>query len=256
MSDDDTSDGAPPPAIVSSPDKLAKLKDRTDARIALGRARSGLPTRPQLKFALDHAMARDAVHSELDIESLKTSFEELGLEPHVVASQAGDRTNYLARPDLGKQLDVDDRHELETEAGGDLAVVVADGLSATAVNLNAARTVEALRTVCDLEMNLVIATGARVALGDKIALALNCENVLVLIGERPGLSAADSLGAYFTHKPREDTEDAERFCVSNIRDGGLKPQDAARKIADLIRKAEERGYSGVTKRDGAKQIED
>ncbi|MEN3793682.1 ethanolamine ammonia-lyase subunit EutC [Fulvimarina sp. MAC3] len=256
MSDADNPEDARPPAIVASPDKLAKLKDRTDARIALGRAGSGLPTAPQLKFALDHAMARDAVHSELDIENLKASFEKLGFEPHVVTSQAGDRTTYLARPDLGRELDVDDRHELETETGGDLAIVVADGLSATAVNLNAVATVEALQTVCDLEMRLILATGARVALGDKIAMALNCEKVLVLIGERPGLSAADSLGAYFTHKPREDTEDAERFCVSNIRNGGLNPQDAARKIADLILKAEERGYSGVTKRDGAKQIED
>ncbi|EAU41272.1 Ethanolamine ammonia-lyase [Fulvimarina pelagi HTCC2506] len=256
MSDSEKTDDALLPALVSSPDMLTRLKDRTDARIALGRARSGLPTRPNLKFELDHAMARDAVYSELDVEGLKASFKSLGFEPIVVKSQTGDRTNYLARPDLGKLLDVDDRHELETEAGGELVILIADGLSATAVNLNAAATVEALKTVCDVGMSLVIATGARVALGDKVAVALSSENVLVFIGERPGLSAADSLGAYFTHKPREDTADSERFCVSNIRDGGLKPQDAARKIADLIRKAVDRGYSGVTKRDGPKQIED
>ncbi|MDY8111052.1 ethanolamine ammonia-lyase subunit EutC [Fulvimarina sp. 2208YS6-2-32] len=252
----DTAAVALAPAIVAPPDRLTRLKDRTDARIALGRARSGLPTAPHLRFALDHAMARDAVHSALDIESLSASFAALGFEPFRATSQAGDRTHYLARPDLGRLLDVDSRHELEVEAGGDLAIVVADGLSATAVNLNAVETVEALKTVCDLDMRLVLATGARVALGDHIAIALSCETVLVLIGERPGLSAADSLGAYVTHQPRPDMEDAERFCVSNIRSGGLKPRDAARRIADLIETARERGYAGVTRRDEAKRIED
>jgi ethanolamine ammonia-lyase small subunit len=219
--------------------RLAELRRFADARIALGRAGAGLPTAAHLRFTLDHARARDAVWSALDPTPLHRLADDLDMPLAAVRSRAADRAAYVRRPDLGRRLDPASATALEPlirEA--DVALVVGDGLSATAVNLNAqpllAELVPILRAEGRRVAGLVMAQQARVALGDDVARALDAKVVVVLIGERPGLSAADSLGAYLTFEATPGTPDSRRNCVSNIRTGGLPPADAARRLAWLI----------------------
>jgi ethanolamine ammonia-lyase small subunit len=229
-------------------DPWQHLAGLTPARVALGRAGSGLPTRELLRFELAHAQARDAVGEPLDATSLQAELAAAGLPVLHVTSRAADRRTYLQRPDLGRRLDAAGARQLAAAGGAaDLAVVIADGLSALAVLRYAAPTVTALLPLLEgLRIApLVLATQARVALADEVGALLGARLALILLGERPGLSAPDSLGAYLTFAPRVGCLDAQRNCVSNIRPQGLPPDRAARKLAWLIREALRRELTGV-----------
>jgi len=240
---------------LGAPDPWLRLAALTPARIALGRVGPALPTRQVLELALAHARARDAVHAALDIGRLATALRDLGLAVVTVASAAPSREVYLRRPDLGRRLASDSRTTLAAAGGEavDLALVVADGLSAAAIDAHAAPLIAALRQHLDKAgLNLapvVIAAQARVALGDEIGELLRARATVILIGERPGLSAPDSLGGYLTYAPRQGRTDAERNCVSNIRAGGLAYDEAARKLAWLLSEALRGGVSGVALKD-------
>ena len=242
------------PAATPEPDPWAGLRAFTAARIALGRSGTSVPLREALAFRLAHAHARDAVYSTLASEQLLSELVELDLPVIQVKSQATNRQEYLQRPDLGRQLDEASRATLASHAAGcDLALVLADGLSATAVNSHARpllrRLVPALRQAGLRLGPLVLAEQARVALGDEVGHLLRARLVLVLIGERPGLSAPDSLGAYFTYGPRPGLTDEARNCVSNIRPAGLGYEAAADKLFYLLTAALRRQLSGVALKD-------
>ncbi|MEU1981054.1 ethanolamine ammonia-lyase subunit EutC [Nocardia sp. NPDC019395] len=226
------------------------LRRHTQARIGLGRAGSGLPTREHLEFVAAHAAARDAVHTQLDVPALTRQLGELGLgEPLTAASAAPDRATYLRRPDLGRQPAAATRLP---RLGADLGIAVFDGLSARAVAAHGPGLVRAIAAALP-GLTLappVVATQARVALGDHLGEQLGVTTLLVVIGERPGLSVADSLGVYLTHRPRPGRSDAERNCVSNIRPPhGLSYEHAARVIAALVDGARQLGASGVGLKD-------
>jgi ethanolamine ammonia-lyase small subunit len=251
------------PALTSTapePDPWAGLRAFTAARIALGRSGTSVPLREALAFRLAHAHARDAVYSTLASEQLEQALSELNLPIGHVQSQATTRQQYLQRPDLGRQLAEASRTELAGLAGlataaCDVALVLADGLSATATNTHAApllrRLVPRLRQAGLRLAPLVLAEQARVALGDEAGQLLRARLVLVLIGERPGLSAPDSLGAYFTYGPRPGLTDEARNCVSNIRPAGLGYEAAADKLFFLLSEALRRQLSGVALKDEA-----
>jgi ethanolamine ammonia-lyase small subunit len=241
-----------PARSVHSPSDLRQL---TPARVGLGRAGASLPTRALLEFTLDHARARDAVHAGFDVASMISGLSGLGLEVFDVASRARDRSDYLRRPDLGRMLDAASRLLLASQHGGccKLAIVVGDGLSPSGVNAHAIELVRSVipRLAADgIEIEYaVVATGARVALGDEIGAMLGARMVVMLIGERPGLSAPDSLGAYLTFGPRVGRSDAERNCVSNIHGAGLGYDEAAFRISWLIREGLAREITGVGLKD-------
>ncbi len=240
------------PAPSSRP--LADLRDLTPARVGLGRAGASLPTEALLSFTLDHARARDAVHAAFDAPAIVAGLHGLGLEAVEVSSRARERTDYLRRPDLGRTLDETSQHRLAGHGGGcRLAVVVGDGLSPAAVNAHAVPLIHSLlpRLAIDgIEIGrAVVASGARVALGDEIGAMLGARMTVMLIGERPGLSASDSLGAYLTFAPDIGRTDAERNCVSNIHKAGLGYDEAAFRIAWLIREGLARGLTGVGLKD-------
>lgn len=238
-----------------SPDPWQALATLTAARIALGRSGSSLPTRAVLNFDVAHALARDAVHQLLDPAKLSARWREQGGEALFVHSCATDRLTYLQRPDLGRHLDEASASSLSIKASQngncDLVIVIADGLSAPAVEAHALSLVQALLPHLDgLRIApLIIAEQGRVALGDEIGANLQASLVLVLIGERPGLSSPDSLGAYLTFAPQPGRLDAERNCVSNIRIDGLPPPVAAGKLAWLIRAALSRRLTGLQLKD-------
>ena len=230
------------------------LRELTPARVALGRAGAGLPTKALLEFTLDHARARDAVHAAFDAHTLIAALGELGLEAFEAKSRVGDRGEYLRRPDLGRRLDQASQQVVASKSGGvcQLALVIGDGLSPTAVHAHAIELVRSLvaQLANDIKIaDVAVASGARVALGDEIGAILGAGMVVVLIGERPGLSAPDSLGAYLTFAPRVGLTDAERNCVSNIHGAGLGYGEAAYKIAWLIRQGLARGVTGVALKD-------
>lgn len=231
-------------------DPWERLAALTPARVALGRAGSALPTGELLRFGLAHARARDAVEQPLDVASLQGELAATGLPVLHAASRAADRRAYLQRPDLGRRLDAASARALAGAApdlAPDLAIVVADGLSALAVQRHAAPAVAALLPhLAGLRIApLVLATQARVALADEVGALLGARLALILLGERPGLSSPDSLGAYLTYAPHVGCRDAERNCVSNIRPEGLPPDRAAQKLAWLIREALGRQLTGV-----------
>jgi ethanolamine ammonia-lyase small subunit len=236
-------------------DPWTELRRLTPARIALGRVAAALPTEALLAFALDHARARDAVHLPFDAEAVAAQIGTLGLATLTVASAAPDRPTYLRRPDLGRRLEPADRERLEAlpSRGRDVAIVIADGLSSAAAHAHAVPLVAALlprlRQASLTHADIVLAHQARVALGDAIGAALGARLAVVLIGERPGLSSPDSLGAYITLGPRAGRSDAERNCVSNIRPAGLGYDDAAFRIAWLVRAALQLGATGVALKD-------
>jgi ethanolamine ammonia-lyase small subunit len=238
---------------------MARLAGLTPARVALGRTGPSLTTQEVLKFQLAHARARDAVHVPLDAESLSGGLIGLGATIVRVQTAATARDVYLQRPDLGRRLDNRSARRLDTlrQIGCDIAIVVADGLSSHAVANNAVPLLTQLlpKLACfDLTpAPIVIAEGARVAVGDEVGERLGARIALVLIGERPGLSSPDSLGAYVTHDPRVGRTDAERNCVSNIRAGGLAVEAASSKIAWLISAALAAGLSGVRLKDESDQ---
>lgn len=247
MSDLPTS--AQPPA-----DPWDSLRRYTPARIALGRTGAALPTHEVLRFAAAHAQARDAVHVALDLHALQADLAADGWALTVVHSRAATRDVYLRRPDLGRRLAPDSADALQAAATGpvDLAIMLGDGLSAVALQRHAIPLLQALRSALDGRLTLappVIATQARVALGDEIGALLQARLVLVLLGERPGLSSPDSLGAYLTHAPRVGCHDAQRNCVSNIRPDGLPPMVAAQRLAWLATEALRRRLTGVGLKD-------
>jgi ethanolamine ammonia-lyase small subunit len=231
-------------------DAWNELRQLTAARIGLARSGASLATAPLLQFALAHAQARDAVHETLDEAKLAEALEALDLPVLNVASAAGDRQQYLMRPDLGRRLAEQADAVLTPDQGPyDVAFVVADGLSARAVQTHAAPVLRDIIPALLREERriapLVIARQARVALGDEVATALKANAVVVLIGERPGLSSPDSMGAYLTWRPHAGTADADRNCISNIRPQGVGCADAAFKIIALLRAMRTRRLSGV-----------
>jgi ethanolamine ammonia-lyase small subunit len=242
---------APAPA----PRSLRDLRDLTPARVGLGRAGASMPTKALLDFTLAHARARDAVHAAFDVTALISGLDGLGLQAIEVRSRAGARDDYLRRPDLGRRLNQASQHLLASKNGGacQLAIVVGDGLSPTAVNVHAIEVIRRLvpgLAEAGIEIgHAVVATGARVALGDEIGALLGARMIVMLIGERPGLSAPDSLGAYLTFAPRPGLTDAERNCVSNVHGSGLTHDEAAFRIAWLIREGLARQLTGVALKD-------
>lgn len=237
------------------PPSLERLRELTPARVGLGLAGVSLPTSALLAFTLDHARARDAVHAAFDAPTILQGLAELGLEAARVSSRVLNRKDYLGRPDLGRTLDRDSQHRLASRVGGAprLVIVIGDGLSPAAVNAHAIALLRSLipqLATRGLEIDqAVVATGARVALGDEIGALLGARMIVVLIGERPGLSAPDSLGVYLTFAPRVGTTDEKRNCVSNIHRAGLGYDEAAFRIAWLIREGLARELTGVALKD-------
>jgi ethanolamine ammonia-lyase small subunit len=230
------------------------LRRFTAARIALGRAGVSQPTAAQLDFQLAHAQARDAVHRQLDATALAAALAALpGLAPALLLhSAAATRAIYLQRPDLGRQLDPPSRAAV-MPAPADIAFVIADGLSALAIEQNAVPFLAALlpRLAQDgwtVAPPAIVSEG-RVAVGDEVAQLLGTRAVVVLVGERPGLSSPDSMGLYFTWAPRVGTTDAGRNCISNVRPAGLAYADAAHTLHYLLSEARRRGLSGVALKD-------
>ena len=235
---------------------MSDLRVLTPARVALGRAGASLPTQALLGFTLDHARARDAVHAAFDPARLVAGLGALGLPALTVQSRAASRQDYLRRPDLGRRLDAASEQalmEAAGEGGGRLAIVIGDGLSPKAVHAHALALMGHLTAqLAAAKIDIgpaVVASGARVALGDEIGAILAAPMVVVLIGERPGLSAPDSLGAYLTFAPRLGRTDADRNCVSNIHRAGLTYEEAAFKIAWLVREGLARKVTGVALKD-------
>jgi ethanolamine ammonia-lyase small subunit len=237
---------------MNEPVLWGDLRRFTRARVGLGRVGNAQPTGAHLDFQEAHARARDAVWSALDVAALAADVERLGSTARHVRSAAEDRRTYLLRPDLGRRLRDEDRAALPLLPGC-FAIVLADGLCATGVQAHAvpllAALLPGLAEAGWAVAPLVIATQARVALGDAVGEALGAAAVAVLIGERPGLSATDSLGAYLTWAPRAGRTDAERNCISNIRPAGLAPAAAARKLLWLIGAARRLGMTGVALKD-------
>jgi ethanolamine ammonia-lyase small subunit len=250
--------------VVANP--WTALRRFTDARIALGRAGVSLPTQAHLQFQQAHAEARDAVHQALDVTQLAQDMSAVWLPgapaPLVLSSGAVNRAQYLQRPDWGRLLHADSRLRLQTlreaDHSGlprpfDLVLVVADGLSALAVQQNAPPFLEALRHKLAVTQwriaPLCIVEQGRVAVGDAVGEALGARAVVVLIGERPGLSSPDSMGLYLTWMPRVGLTDAARNCISNVRPAGLSYEAAAAKLAYLLEQARSRQLSGVDLKD-------
>lgn len=239
------------------------LRRYTAARIALGRAGHSLPTAPHLAFQLAHAQARDAVHLPFDAAGVAVAIQACGFKTITLHSAAADRLIYLQRPDLGRRLDEASRQQLLARRAGrstaerfDVAFVVADGLSALAVHQNAAPLLAAItaRLAADTTPPWRIAPVAlvaqgRVAVGDETGELLDANAVVVLIGERPGLSSPDSLGLYITWAPRAGLTDASRNCISNVRPAGLSIDAAAAKLHYLLAESRRRQLSGVALKD-------
>jgi len=240
--------------LPNTDDPLNPLKEFTAARIAIGRAGVSIPTKQSLEFNLAHAHARDAVYSILYVDGLSDKLKQFDLPTLHLHSKAENRAQYLKRPDLGRKLKKLSAHKLEDNAGNyDVVIIIADGLSATAVNEHAVSVIQKLMpllSAAKLKLApICLIEQGRVASGDKIAHLLNAKLSVMLIGERPGLSAADSIGAYLTYNPKPGLTDESRNCISNIRPHGLKPKPAAEKIFYLVQEALKMKLSGVGLKD-------
>ncbi|MGG7675751.1 ethanolamine ammonia-lyase subunit EutC [Pseudomonas sp. WC2] len=237
-----------------------ELRRLTPARIALGRTGTSLPTSAQLDFQFAHAQARDAVHLPFDHAGLSAQLTERGRESLLLHSAAVDRNSYLQRPDLGRKLSDDSAQTLRDYAaahpgGVDLAIVVADGLSALAVHRHTLPFLNRLEEQMSADgwsiAPVVLVEQGRVAVGDEIGQLLGAKMLVMLIGERPGLSSPDSLGLYFTYNPKVGLTDAYRNCISNVRLEGLSYGMAAHRLLYLMREASRRQLSGVNLKDEA-----
>lgn len=246
--------------VVSNP--WSQLRRFTPARIALGRTGTSLPTMPHLEFQLAHARARKAVHHELDAAMLKDALGQRGHEVVIVESAAGSRSEYLQRPDKGRSLADTSRRLLQAHPRPsdpyDAVFVVGDGLSALAIEENAAGFIETMLPVLKdagwRVAPLVVAKQARVAIGDEVGELLGAGLCVVLIGERPGLSSPDSMGIYMTLNPRKGLTDEARNCISNVRKAGLSYAGAAHKLLFLMTEARRRKLSGVLLKDEAETL--
>ncbi len=231
------------------------LRHLTDARIALGRAGGSLRTPTLLDFRLAHARARDAVHAEFDAANLAAVLREANLETLALASRARSRAQFLLRPDLGRRLEAGavERLNSRTDRPADIVILLSDGLSATAAHAHGPDTAICLhrhltrlgRTV----FPVVLVPFGRVKLQDEVGEILQAKQTVMLLGERPGLGAPDSLGAYLTYGPEQRRNDADRNCVSNIRASGLPPEAAAEKLAQLLTESLRLKTSGVQLKD-------
>jgi ethanolamine ammonia-lyase small subunit len=249
------------PSVSSDP--WQELKRFTQARIALGRTGTSMPTKEVLDFSLAHAMARDAVHLALDADALEAAIQAQGFATVQVHSRAPDRASYLLRPDWGRSLDEASLSKLIDKKNADNAsnaaaatidflMVVGDGLSSLAVSRHAQPLLEEIRNALPSDWTVgpvVIASQARVAIADEIGEALGARIVVMLIGERPGLSSPDSLGIYLTHAPKHGCSDADRNCISNVRPDGLSYAAAAKKLIWLAKEAHRLKLSGVALKD-------
>jgi len=238
-----------------------RLRTLTPARVGLGRTGVSQQTRNLLDFQQAHALARDAVHARLEAASLAAAIAEItGNEVLRLRSMAADRAVYLQRPDLGRQLDEASRATLaavQPKVVWDLAVVVADGLSALAVERHVPPLLREWlprMEVWNVAPICVVEQG-RVAIGDAIGEALGARLCAVLIGERPGLSSPDSLGAYITWEPRQERTDAERNCISNIRREGLSYAQAEVQLSYYVNEARSRKLTGIALKEESKRIE-
>jgi ethanolamine ammonia-lyase small subunit len=242
------------------------LRRYTPARVGLNRAGTAVSTKEQLRFQLDHALARDAVHARLDVPALLYALQQRKLESLVLQSAAIAKTGedarqlYLRRPNLGRTLRPESAQTLQqlsanTSENPDIIFIIADGLSALAVERHALplldATIDRLSSGQDRIGPICIVTQARVAIGDEIGSLLHAQLTILLIGERPGLSAPDSLGVYITWQPRPHRTDAERNCISNIRHEGLNYAEAAQKIAFYINAAKKLRCTGIGLKENA-----
>ncbi|HTZ58654.1 MAG TPA: ethanolamine ammonia-lyase subunit EutC [Acidobacteriaceae bacterium] len=253
-----TKEASPGPELAPpgmSPAAREALRSYTPARIGLERRGISLATRPLLDFQLAHARARDAVHGAIDVRMLCDELRRCGLTALALESKAADRSTYLRRPDLGRVLSEESASQL-IPGEYDAVFVIADGLSALAVERHALHLLRALlpllkgwrvAPVCVVEQG-------RVAVGDAIGEALNARLAVVLIGERPGLSSPDSLGVYLTWEPRRGRKDAERNCISNIREEGLSYAAAASRLYALMQEASRRRLTGVGLKDPTEEL--
>jgi len=238
----------------------ARLRALTPARVGLGRTGVSQQTRDLLDFQRCHALARDAVHARLEAAALAATLTQLTGSPVLhLHSAASDRATYLQRPDLGRQLDELSRAQLAhlpQAAPCNLALIVADGLSALAVERHAAPLLaELLPRLRGWSLApLCVVEQGRVAIGDEIGAALGARMAVVLLGERPGLSSPDSLGIYMTWEPRPGRTDAERNCISNVRGGGLGYAEAAVQLAALLAEARRLQLSGVALKSAPPQL--
>lgn len=231
------------------------LRRFTPARVSLGQAGPAIPTREQMKFQFDHALARDAVNARLDVVALVRGVRQRGMECIALRSAVeprGDRSLYLRRPDLGRRLDSKSAEELRQRAAGaairpDVVFVIADGLSALAVERHSLALLDEMRArlVAENVAPVCVVSDGRVAVGDEIGSVLGARIAILLIGERPGLSSPDSLGVYITWDPKPGRTDAERNCISNIRAEGLSYREAAQRIAYYTGEAKRLGTTGV-----------
>lgn len=240
-------------------DNWESLRQFTAARIALGRAGVSLPTHRHLEFQLAHAQARDAVYRPLPIRELQQQLLAAGISSVAVQTGCQDRDDYLRAPDRGRQLDQASRQICCEQGNYDLAIVVADGLSAVAVEKHAVAflrlllpALEERRLTCS---PVTLVRNGRVAIGDDIGQCYHCRLVIVLIGERPGLSAADSLGIYLTWHPAPGCSDAQRNCISNIRDGGQSYDNALHTLLYLSDQAFKRQLTGVALKDSTQVLD-
>jgi len=234
-------------------DPWASLKAFTTARIALGRTGTAIPLQEVLAFKMAHAHARDAVYSRLETSALQEQLQSFHLPVALLHSSAADRYEYLQRPDKGRRLDADSAALLTPATSQDVVFILADGLSATAVNVHACPLLQhvlpMLKATGISVGPLCLVRQGRVAIGDEIGALLKAKVTVVLIGERPGLSAADSMGAYITYGPQVGNTDEVRNCISNIREEGLQYPAAAGKIFYLLQEALRLKLSGVALKD-------
>ena len=247
-----------PPVDPQNP--WLQLRNLTPARIALGRTGTSMPTGAQLDFQYAHAQARDAVHLPFDHVALSAQLAERGRESILLHSAAIDRNSYLQRPDLGRKLSAGSAQALRDYAsanpgGVDLAIVVADGLSALAVHRHTLPFLARLEEQIGAEnwsvAPIILVEQGRVAVADEVGELLGAKMTVILIGERPGLSSPDSLGLYFTYNPKVGLTDAYRNCISNVRLEGLNYGMAAHRLLYLMREACRRQLSGVNLKDEA-----
>jgi ethanolamine ammonia-lyase small subunit len=245
---------------IDSENPLLELRRLTPARIALGRTGTSMPTSAQLDFQYAHAQARDAVHLPFDHAGLSSQLAECGYESVLLHSAATNRDSYLQRPDLGRKLSDESAQTLRIHAsaypgGVDLVIVVADGLSALAVHRHTVPFLSRMREQIEVDgwtvSPVILVEQGRVAISDEIGELLGAKMVVILIGERPGLSSPDSLGLYFTYNPKIGLTDAYRNCISNVRLEGLSYGMAAHRLLYLMREACRRQLSGVNLKDEA-----